>query len=210
MAGTIGIRSWDERAYRQAVELPATHKQANDTDFWPSGNYIRGSKDWSWFPPGWEYDDISPQRGREDPVGFLYHLYFCKETFTEEQMNLMQKKWGTLSAKLEDRADKGCPDGEVYKWSDKEMEYTCVPGKSPGPDPKPEPPKKKQSWCAVCEEIPRSNSCPPSDYIDWRPIPKSQALRGRTIEQVKCVIRKGKRAEYPPPYRPWKELVEGP
>lgn len=208
LSGTIGIRTWDERAYSQTVSLPATHKQANESDYWKWGNWIRGSKDWGWFPPGWRYDDISPQRGREDPVGWLYHLYFCKETFSRDELKLMQKKWGTVSAELEEAADKSCPKGEAYRWSDKAGDYKCVAVKE-DPDPDPDPPKKKQSWCALCYVDPTKNSgCPEKEYQPWRAIspPKAFSMlpeKNPSVSQVRCKTKWGKNKDNPPPYRAW-------
>jgi hypothetical protein len=203
MSGTIGIRSWEERSYTQEVELPATHKKARDTDYWKWGNYIRGSKHWDWFPPGWDYESISNQRAKEDPQGWLYHLFFCERTFTKEELKFINDKWNALPAQLEKNKDIICDDGETYTWSSDASEYRCIPeSEAPSVEPGGDLSFQIQSYCALCTTDPNvysPNACPPANYADWSPMKKKDA--DDITPYNKCEIMRKENG--PPETRAW-------
>lgn len=204
LSGTIGIRSWKERAYRQEVELPGTHKKARDTDYWEWGNYIRGSKHWEWFPPGWDYQSISDQRDKEDPQGWLYHIFFCERTFTKEELKLMNDKWNAVPAQLEENKDVICDSTETYTWSSDDSQYKCIPeADAPPVEPGGELSFETQSYCALCNGFDPSSlspaACPPSNYTGWAPMEKEDA--DAITPYNKCEIMREE--EGPPDSRAW-------
>lgn len=140
--GTVGIRSFEEKRYKQEVALPGPYRDAGDNEDWEWGNVIRGSKEYCFFcgPPFTKYDNISNQRGKcnardtfsecddgGDIEGFLYHLYFCEETFTEDELKLIQVKWETVPEQIDEMKDEFCADGEEYRWNPSESQFQCMP-----------------------------------------------------------------------------------
>jgi hypothetical protein len=163
LSGTIGLRSFEEAKKTQTVTLPATHKEACDTDIWESGNMRRGE------PCGPFADIITGPFDSPDPVsdqrdeahGWLYHIYFCPETFTEEETKLLSKKWGTVPARLDKAKDKLCADDETYRWNAQKSEFECMKGSTE------QPPKQGPVWCNACRGFAQDGTCRKIKYVNW-------------------------------------------
>jgi hypothetical protein len=232
MSGNIGMRTFDESKNRQDVVLPATHKEAQGTEFWKAGNTIRGS-DGGIFD---DEDDISGQRGEYGTFdsdgkqkGWLYHLYFCERTFSEEEVKLMNRKWKKPAELLDQEKNDMCKEGEVYEFSEAQQEFTCMPesqfdGYGDGP------PLVK--WCAQCKDFDPADPlkrtrygaerffdhgsgdhrwCPNGNYVDWEWYSEKGASK---LPNVSAALGNAKKCTYepkgtgPPSNRAWTETAD--
>jgi len=88
-SGTVGFKSFEEAKNRQnEVRLPGDYNDGRKQ------HYIRGTWDCNMLGYNCSGDLISYQR--EGVEGWVRNLYFCEETFTREQLDAINMRWGTI------------------------------------------------------------------------------------------------------------------
>jgi len=118
-SGTVGLKSFkNARQSQSEVKLPGSY--ADDDE----AKYYVGTYDCNWLGLNCGGDLISDQR--DGVEGWVKNLYFCEETFTREQLDAINREWGTLPDELiaiNDELGITCQDYEErYNYNTQYME----------------------------------------------------------------------------------------